>query len=111
MRRREHRHALDVFDALESGELRHAQHRVGHHHRRTKTKQAVAKRLGTARYNGVLMSDHPRPITPVRPAGTPAAQDVEVTTCPRCGESRELAKVKGCIKCLACHFKFDCNGW
>ncbi len=57
------------------------------------------------------MSDHPRPITPVRSAGTPAAHDVEVTTCPRCGESRELAKVKGCIKCLACNFKFDCNGW
>ena len=57
------------------------------------------------------MSDHPRPITPVRSASMPAAQDVDVTTCPRCGESRELAKVKGCIKCLACNFKFDCNGW
>jgi hypothetical protein len=33
------------------------------------------------------------------------------TTCPGCGESHELAKVKGCIKCLKCGFKFDCNGW
>jgi ribosomal protein S27AE len=33
------------------------------------------------------------------------------TTCPRCGESHQLAKVKGCIKCLKCGFKFDCNGW
>lgn len=35
----------------------------------------------------------------------------EVTVCPRCGESKDLAKVKGCVKCLRCHFKFDCNGW
>jgi hypothetical protein len=35
----------------------------------------------------------------------------EETTCPRCGESQQLAKVKGCIKCLSCGFKFDCNGW
>ena len=33
------------------------------------------------------------------------------TACPRCGESQQLAKVKGCIKCLQCGFKFDCNGW
>ncbi len=37
--------------------------------------------------------------------------DDEATTCPRCGESHDLAKVKGCIKCLKCGFKFDCNGW
>ena len=37
--------------------------------------------------------------------------DSESTVCPRCGESQQLAKVKGCIKCLACGFKFDCNGW
>ena len=36
---------------------------------------------------------------------------VNETTCPQCGESRDLAKVKGCIKCLKCGFKFDCNGW
>ena len=41
------------------------------------------------------------------------SQDIETddTTCPRCGESHDLAKVKGCIKCLKCGFKFDCNGW
>ena len=33
------------------------------------------------------------------------------TVCPQCGESQELAKVKGCIRCLKCGFKFDCNGW
>jgi hypothetical protein len=37
--------------------------------------------------------------------------DAGETTCPRCGESHELAKVKGCIKCLKCGFKLDCNGW
>ena len=37
--------------------------------------------------------------------------DTDETTCPRCGESHDLAKVKGCIKCLKCGFKFDCNGW
>ena len=35
----------------------------------------------------------------------------EATVCPQCGESNDLAKVKGCIKCLKCGFKFDCNGW
>jgi predicted RNA-binding Zn-ribbon protein involved in translation (DUF1610 family) len=40
----------------------------------------------------------------------PESHDDE-TTCPRCGESHDLAKVKGCIKCLQCGFKFDCNGW
>jgi hypothetical protein len=38
-------------------------------------------------------------------------EDMEETTCPQCGESHDLAKVKGCIKCLKCGFKFDCNGW
>ncbi|MGC4083784.1 MAG: hypothetical protein QM736_17150 [Vicinamibacterales bacterium] len=57
------------------------------------------------------MSQSTREITPVRSAGSKVAADVEVTTCPRCGETRELAKVKGCIKCLTCSFKFDCNGW
>jgi len=42
---------------------------------------------------------------------TPKDADDEATACLRCGESRDLAKVKGCIKCLKCGFKFDCNGW
>jgi hypothetical protein len=37
--------------------------------------------------------------------------EAEDTTCPQCNESQQLAKVKGCIKCLKCGFKFDCNGW
>ena len=44
-------------------------------------------------------------------AGAPDASETEDTVCPRCGESQDLAKVKGCIKCLKCGFKFDCNGW
>ena len=43
--------------------------------------------------------------------GRGPVDDDEATTCPRCGESHDLAKVKGCIKCLKCGFKFDCNGW
>ena len=48
--------------------------------------------------------------TPPAPA-TSKDVDSDDTTCPRCGESQDLAKVKGCIKCLKCGFKFDCNGW
>jgi hypothetical protein len=48
--------------------------------------------------------------TPTK-APSPEAELDEATTCPRCGESHDLAKVKGCIKCLKCGFKFDCNGW
>lgn len=39
--------------------------------------------------------------------GTGAIEDY----CPACGETRELAKVKGCVRCLRCGFKQDCNGW
>jgi hypothetical protein len=49
-----------------------------------------------------------------KPADPPSKSPAEgpgTTTCPRCGESRELAKIKGCIVCLACGFKMDCNGW
>lgn len=57
------------------------------------------------------MSD--APVRPAPPATSPRAADTDTdeTTCPHCGESRDLAKVKGCIKCLRCGFKFDCNGW
>ncbi len=48
---------------------------------------------------------------PPTTAPKPVDLDTEDTTCPQCGESRDLAKVKGCIKCLTCGFKFDCNGW
>ncbi len=53
----------------------------------------------------------PRPDPPQPPATRAADLDAEDTTCPRCAESHDLAKVKGCIKCLKCGFKFDCNGW
>ena len=59
------------------------------------------------------MSGDPRATPPSAPAtaASPAGLDADDTTCPRCGESHDLAKVKGCIKCLKCGFKFDCNGW
>jgi ribosomal protein S27AE len=52
----------------------------------------------------------PEPYPPTR-TSTPQGADTDETTCPRCGESHDLAKVKGCLKCLKCGFKFDCNGW
>jgi ribosomal protein S27AE len=59
-----------------------------------------------------MRSDSPPPPTPPSAsASTSSELDAEDTTCPRCGESHDLAKVKGCIKCLKCGFKFDCNGW
>ncbi len=54
-------------------------------------------------------AEAPAPATPKRRPATDT--DTGDTTCPHCNESRELAKVKGCIKCLRCGFKFDCNGW
>ncbi len=30
--------------------------------------------------------------------------------CPNC-HSENIAKVKGCLRCLQCGFKEDCNGW
>ena len=57
------------------------------------------------------MSGDAPPPSPT-PSPAPASDfDAEDTTCPRCAESHDLAKVKGCIKCLKCGFKFDCNGW
>jgi len=54
----------------------------------------------------------PRPRSiPSASTSSPADTETADTTCPRCGESHDLAKVKGCVKCLKCGFKFDCNGW
>ena len=47
----------------------------------------------------------------LQPEGERSERDTGDTVCPRCGESQELAKVKGCLRCLKCGFKFDCNGW
>jgi ribosomal protein S27AE len=60
-----------------------------------------------------MKGDAPPPRATPSPAASASAAglDAEDTTCPRCGESHDLAKVKGCIKCLKCGFKFDCNGW
>ncbi|MGE3509746.1 MAG: hypothetical protein AB7N65_12775 [Vicinamibacterales bacterium] len=59
-----------------------------------------------------MTSSVPKITVAARPLGPGSpASDVETTTCPRCNVSRDLAKVKGCVRCLACGFKFDCNGW
>ena len=63
-----------------------------------------------AAYSCFAMSTPDNPPSP-RPPDTARATELDDTTCPRCGESHDLAKVKGCIKCLKCGFKFDCNGW
>ena len=53
----------------------------------------------------------PRPTPATARPPAPKDVDAEDTICPRCAESHDLAKVKGCVKCLKCGFKFDCNGW
>lgn len=50
------------------------------------------------------------------PPGTPKPETKTFATpyievCPVCSESRELAQIKGCLRCLKCGFKWDCNGW
>jgi DNA-directed RNA polymerase subunit RPC12/RpoP len=37
-------------------------------------------------------------------------QTTPVDFCENCGETRQLAKIKGCIRCLRCGFKADCSG-
>jgi hypothetical protein len=44
-----------------------------------------------------------------QPAARPVPRQCDAL-CPRCG-SGDLAKVKGCVVCLQCHYKQDCNGW
>ena len=43
-------------------------------------------------------------------AAAPAARATPVDFCENCGETRQLAKIKGCIRCLRCGFKADCSG-
>jgi hypothetical protein len=45
---------------------------------------------------------------PAVAGSTPASAATE--SCPACG-SGELAKIKGCVRCLRCGYKADCNGW
>jgi len=39
-----------------------------------------------------------------------ATPKLPTESCPQCGGTN-LAKVKGCVKCLDCPYKGDCNGW
>ena len=41
----------------------------------------------------------------------PAPPKLPAEVCPRCSESADLALIKGCLRCLKCGFKWDCNGW
>ncbi len=34
-----------------------------------------------------------------------------IDVCPHCSESVNLALIKGCLRCMKCGFKWDCNGW
>lgn len=53
----------------------------------------------------------PVPAPPsVAPVVTVPAAAVPVDFCENCGETRQLAKIKGCIRCLRCGFKADCSG-
>jgi ribosomal protein L37AE/L43A len=52
-----------------------------------------------------------RPATPRRAPEAPEASKRATEVCPRCAESTDLALVKGCLRCLTCGFKWDCNGW
>lgn len=36
--------------------------------------------------------------------------DLRTTFCENCQETEQLAKVKGCIRCLRCGWKQDCSG-
>jgi len=49
-------------------------------------------------------------LSPVLPAAQTAPSPVPVDFCENCGETRQLAKIKGCIRCLRCGFKADCSG-
>lgn len=52
-------------------------------------------------------------VTPRRTPHATAQRDSQVSTdvCPRCSESVNLALIKGCLRCMNCGFKWDCNGW
>ncbi len=45
-----------------------------------------------------------------RPAAAADSQ-LAADICPRCSESMNLALIKGCLRCMRCGFKWDCNGW
>jgi len=53
----------------------------------------------------------PGPSDPEKPAAARKPIDTATDVCPRCGESADLALIKGCLRCLKCGFKWDCNGW
>lgn len=47
-----------------------------------------------------------------RLAGSTPAPDTNVdAVCPNCGEHEQLARVKGCVRCLRCGHKGDCDGF
>jgi ribosomal protein S27AE len=58
------------------------------------------------------MSEPGRPANEQQPQASPQAKPrSDADVCPRCGEAADLALIKGCLRCLKCGFKWDCNGW
>lgn len=47
----------------------------------------------------------------MRDAPAPRDSQLAMDVCPRCSESVNLALIKGCLRCMNCGFKWDCNGW
>jgi len=59
-------------------------------------------------------TDPPHPLTghpPAQPAPRAVESQLAVDVCPHCSESVNLALIKGCLRCMRCGFKWDCNGW
>jgi len=51
----------------------------------------------------------PDPVS-IRSTSPSPSADIATDFCENCGETRQLAKIKGCIRCLRCGFKADCSG-
>ena len=58
---------------------------------------------------GTVDKPPPEP-DPTASARAPHTGDIATDFCENCGETRQLAKIKGCIRCLRCGFKADCSG-
>ena len=67
-----------------------------------KSEGAEGRPENTERRHGVVRSPG---------SSDPGKSDAAAEVCPRCSESTDLALVKGCLRCLNCGYKWDCNGW
>lgn len=53
----------------------------------------------------------PRVPSPTSAPTAASESQLAADICPRCSESVDLALIKGCLRCMRCGFKWDCNGW